>query len=92
MFIFLLLTLVSANNNCSNNVFENTSKLTIEKCFEIDNNLIHLSFPFFPKNLTLINKNNVFCNSKYQPNQVYATMVNENIMFYPSIPITSRNH
>lgn len=100
MLKLLLLTLVSANNNCSNTthnttkfknnifkntIFENTSILTIDKCIEVNNNLIHLTFPFYPSNMTLIKEDNKFCDSKYQPNKVFYTTVNENIMYYPSV-------
>ena len=77
MFKFLLLTTVSA--------FETTEQLTIEKCTEINNDLIHLTFPFTPKNMSLINTNNIFCDSKYQPKTVYVTSIDENIMYFPSV-------
>ena len=86
MFKFMLLTTVLAfEKNCSDNIFENTSTLTIGKCNEVNNDLISMTFPYFPKNMTLIKNNNTFCDSKYQPNTVVVTRVNEKIIYYPSI-------
>ena len=86
MFKFLLLTIVTAfEKNCSDNIFENTNTLTIEKCNEINNDLISMTFPFSPKNMSLLNNEKILCDSKYQPNTVIVTRVNEKIMYFPSI-------